>query len=435
MDEVEAGKLSKAEKEKERERKSYNSLYSSWPLPNNVNEMKSFAWGKFTWMDLFRSAIALIIPIAIVGLPLSLLIPSWIAFLIGGALGIPLIIIVNKHMLTGDLPIEERLQIFIKNIGSKNLLSWDKTKMDGHYLETSTQSFVPDVNFEDNFVILNDATGGFSIIKVETDELFSAKYSTQLATLQSYRFLLNNLLNRHGVIPIQIYLKSVKQELGPYVDNATDDLKRVFNLKKNTMYARAYDYRKLMQALDYNIMYHYEYYIIITYREDAEEVGNDTMKSISVKRDQLKEKANPFQKKMKATENIEFQIGDDREKVAKENMKDSNEFSRLKTIAALTKRTEIISNSVSALGGNYSQVEPETLGREEIARLIYDCFNDDDKYTADSVLKQALANKTAIVSTKVYDDCPELFEKPEITAFDNAEKILLQKKQAMTGRQ
>lgn len=405
-------KMTRTEAEKKRQAAATQQLYYTYPLPKNISDMKSYAWGKFTWRDVIASGTAFGVPVFIM-LAFQALIPLWLCVIIGAVIGAPLVFLVNKHHFTGDLPIEERMKIYLDNAGQNNLLSWDKTRQNGRPIETATQSFVPEVEFtDDNFVMLPDGTGGFAVIKLDVDDITMSKPTEVLQIVQGFQETLNSLINNTDCTPVQIYLKAQQRKINGYVDRAISDMYRIREEDKRAMTARALDYASLLMALDNRVEYVYDYYYIITYREDAEDVGNDTMNTMSVRRERMKEKMNPLNKKMKAVEDMDYQIGQDRKASTKEFLKQS-EFGRVRTKAALTKRVTTALNFIGNIGSTRAGVRPILLDQTELAKLFYEFFNETDKYTVDSVLTQAVRPKRALYSMMVYDDFPELFQRPE----------------------
>ena len=116
-------KLTKSEEEKKRQQAAASELFQEWPMPDNVSEMKSFAWGKFTWRDVILSALCLVFPILFM-LGFQAFIPMWLCAVIGAVIGLPFVFLVNKHHFTGDLPIEEIIYcIGIKRKNTMDMLN------------------------------------------------------------------------------------------------------------------------------------------------------------------------------------------------------------------------------------------------------------------------------------------------------------------------
>lgn len=405
-------RLTKSEAEQERQAQAAGRLYRRKKLPKNMSEMKSYAWGRFTWRDLLMSGAALGIPIVLL-LPLQVFIPVWVCVLVGALIGAYPVFLVNRHVLTGDLPIEEKIRIKVGNIGERDLLSWDKTRVGDSYTPYSTQSFVPDVSFtDDGYAILPGNQGGFSAIRIEIDDITKSKYTEQEGIVLAFSALLNRLVTNNECVPIQLYMKAKEQQLDNYVQQAISDTYRASRSGADAMSARAADQARLLYKMDTVVRYMYEYYVIVTYRDDAEDVGNDSMNTFGVKREQLKEKANPFKKQMDATRDVDFKIGDDRAKMAKRYLKEK-QFGYARTVAALEKRTRIVLGALSSMGTAAINVNTELLSKSDMSRLFYDCYNESTKYTTDTLLEQALHPKIALLSDAVYEDFPELFSKPK----------------------
>lgn len=403
--------LQNAEKEKQQEIAASDELLRQYSLPKNISDMKSFAWGRFTWRDVIVGGASFLVPIMLM-MAFQRLIPTYICVLIGVAIGIPFFIIGEKHLFTGDLPIEEKIRIYIENAGASNLLSWDKTKLNGKYVPSSTQSFVPDVFIDKNdYVMVNGGHGGFAIDQIDVEDSTTAKAIQKLSLYNNFKAMLNQCIDSQKEIPIQFYMQATLVPLQNWIANSVEDLKALNNTDKTTMQARAMDYFGVLNALDMQERYTYKYYMITTYRDDAEGVGDKSMNTSSVRREQLKENANPFKKKMDAAAAVDYQIGDDRAKKTKEYLK-ANQFGQLRTKIELDQRLMKTENAVNLIGSNHLGVQARKLKSADISKLFYEFFNATDKYTATPILQQALQPKVALYSKTVYDDFPDIFKNP-----------------------
>lgn len=395
----------RTEKEKEEQETAAEALYISYVLPRNVNDMKDYAWGRFTWRDVIASIAALGIPVVFM-LLFQAFIPQIACVIIGIILGIPPLILVNKHMVTGDLPIEERIKISLHDRGERDLLFWDKTKNNGEYVSTSTQSFMPTISFTDNIAIRPNE-GGFAVVKITVDDMTFQKYTDSLKVLSGFAQFLNALLNDVENIPIQILIKSNQQTLNDYIDRAVDNVTRASMNNKPIMSVRAEDYAAALIDMDSTITYFYDYYIILPYNKDTETVGNDSMKSASVQRERIKEKANPFKRKTGADQ-MDFEIGEDRKKKIREFNRDS-EYGEIRTKQILSMRLQKVLNFIGDIGTTKSEVKAKVLTAKEIAELFYEVYNTQDKYTISSVVEAALNRKDVVFSPDVYRDFPDIF--------------------------
>ena len=419
-------KLTRAEKEKERESQAGAELRQSWPMPPNVSEFKSFAFGKFTVRDLVFVFASEAIPIVLL-MPLQIVLPQWLCIVIGFCLGIPLSFLSLKHIFTGELPIEERVKLALKERGESNVLNWDKTKKNGEYITASTQSFVPDLEFDEDadIVMLPNDKGGFAVIQISVDDMAQSKNSEMLRTVYGFSDMLNRLINSEQCIPIQIMLKAEPKNLGEYISSAVSYYHRIEMEGKPLAAARAMDYTGTLEALDQEVEYHYSYYVVVTYREDAEGVGTQSMKSASTIRKELREKADPLSKKAAQAREMEdqYDIGDDRKAKLREQRR-SAEFGKLITHNKLEQRVAIVMNAISNLGSTHSEVRPRLLNKHEIAKLIYDCYNEEDKNRIDTVIDEALMQKDTMFSTLLYADFPTLFVPPKKKQMTFTESML-----------
>lgn len=406
-------KLTKAEKEKEAQASAANELYYSYPLPANISELKDYAFGMLTWRDVILICACELIPIVLM-LPFMALIPQWLCVLIGALIGAPFSFLSIKHIFTGDLPFEERVKIALSERGKSNLLNWDKTKNpDGTYVDSSTQSFVPRILFtEDKYMLLPGNQGGFAVMELAVDDITQAKNTDLLGVVRSFGRMLDALIQDTDCTPIQIMLKSVPKNLSDYIESAELHANEIRMRGKHIEAARAEDYVALLDSLDKEKAFYYRYYIVVTYREDAENVGNETMNTASVKRARLKEKAvSPLNKKAKVAKQMEFDVGmtEEERKAALREQQKAAEFSPKRTVAALERRVGIVENMCRDLGSSHTAVKPRLLSRHEIAKLIYGCYNTEDKNVVDSIIDQALDEKETMYSPQIYHDYPELF--------------------------
>ena len=402
--------LEKAQREKEFEENAYAELNEHKILPKNISSMKDYAFGKFTWRDVAFVFACELIPVVLT-LPLQAVMPQFLAVFIGLALGAPLSFLSIRHVFTGDLPIEERIKISLGERSQNNLLNWDKTIQDGEYVATSTQSFVPVVEFDENdYIFLPGDKGGFAVLKISVDDMSQAKNSEKLMSLNGFHRMLDALVNDRDCIPIQILLKSVPKNLSEYVNTADECRMRILSENKMVAAVRAADYMGFLQGLDEAVGYYYDYYLVITYREDAEEVGNDTMNSPSVRKKKLSEGKilNPLNKRAQIAAEAEYDIGADRKKQNKELARSAN-FGRLRTQKALDRRVTTVMTMIRDLGNTHTEIRAELLSKHEITKLIFECYNDTDKHTIDAVIGQAMESRSTIYSTNMYQDFPDLF--------------------------
>lgn len=420
---VEEGlKQSKIAREKKQEAEARNQLYRPYMVPKNVSEMNAYVFGKFTVRDILLSGACELLSIALC-MPIAAVAPVWVAVILGACLGIPGVVAVNLHTLKGELPIEQRLKIALKERKEKNLLFWDKTKVDGEYIETSTQSFMPKLEFsEDNFIYLDGGEGGFSVIKVSSTDMAQVKDSELLQVVMNYRSMLDRLLTESDEIPIQIYSRSVPNNLADFISQAELDIQQSEMEGKQIKTARACDYKALLMCFDRSVSFHYEYYVVVTYRKDAEDVGNK-LKSASVFRENVKEKANPFKKKQQNAASVDFEIGEDRGQKLKD-LNRSARFGKTMTKQRLETRTRLVLDAISDLGASRSDVTGKLLDKTEVAKLIHECYNDTDKNVVDAVVGEAIEPRDYILSNLVYEDFPELFTHKEKKKRDKTLKAI-----------
>lgn len=406
-------KLTRAEREKEVQANAAQQLAYSYPLPNNISDMKSFAFGALTWRDVLFLGGSELIPIMIM-MPFSAVMPNWLCMVIGFILGLPLAFLSIKHVFTGDLPVEERVRIAISDRGESNLLNWDKTKKpNGTYIDSSTQSFVPDVEFgEGNIAFLPNNQGGFAVIELSVDDMSQSKNTDIVGTVNSFKRMLDSLIQNIDCTPIQIMLKSTPKNLGTYIEKADERTAHIAMKQKPVAAARASDYANFLVYLDQEKAFYYKYYIVITYREDAEHVAEGTLNTASIRREKIKEKGmNPLNKKAKAAQQIEFEVGmsqEERKQALRERNRDA-EFGKKRTKDALERRVGMAVNMLRDLGSTHTAVKPRLLSKEELAKLVFDCYNSEDKNVIDNVLTQALEHKNTLYSKEMYRQYPELF--------------------------
>ena len=407
-------KLTKAEKEKEQQAAAAEQLYYSYPLPSNISELKDFAFGGLTWRDIICIGACELIPVVLM-LPFGAVIPQWLCALIGALIGLPFSFLSIKHIFTGDLPIEDRVKIAIAERGKSNLLNWDKTKKpDGAYVDSSTQSFVPQLRFvsDKNYFLLPRNQGGFAVLELAVDDITQAKNTDLVGVVNSFKRLLNALIQEEDCTPIQIVLKSVPKNLSGYIETAELHTNEIRMRNRNVEAARAEDYVALLDSLDKEKAFYYRYYIVVTYREDAEEVGNETMMSASNRRKMLQEKAaSPLTNKAKLAKEADFAVGiseEERKAMLKEQQR-ANKFGPLITAKKLERRVMSIEGLCRDLGSSHTAVKPRILTQHDVSKLIYECYNSEDKNVVDAVLDQALIEKDVLYSSQMYKDYPELF--------------------------
>lgn len=410
-------KLTKAEKEKEQQAAAYQQLMYSYPLPDNISEMKSFAFGNFTWRDVILAIGSEFVGIVLM-LPFQFFIPLWLCVIIGALISLPLAFMSIKHVFTGDLPFEERVKIALSEKGQTNLLHWDKTKdTNGRYVGTSTQSFVPEIIFSDeNYSLLPNNEGGFAVIELAVDDISQAKNTDLVGVVNSFKRMLDALIHDADCTPIQIMLKAIPKNLREYIDLADQRSIDIESDEKYMEAERAADYADLLRALDNDHSFYYKYYIVITYRKDAEKVAEDTMNTVSVRRKKMADKGlNPLNKRAKLAADTNFTVGmseEDRHRAMKERNKEA-EFGSLRTREALERRVGATVNMLRDLGSTHTDVKPRLLTQHEIAKLIFDCYNTEDKNVVDDVLEGALQQKDTIYSASMYRNFPELFSLPK----------------------
>lgn len=421
--------------EQEAQRMAQAYLDMSHELPRNLSEMKSFAWGSFTWRDVIVSGVWAGF-FVMLSTPFHGMIGQIPAILIALLLSLPGIYLINQHHFTGDLPIEKRLKIAMDNWGKPDLLVWDKTKMDGAYVGTSTHDFVPAVQFgADGVAILPGNKGGFSVLKINVDDSDHIKPTERAQIQKGFLYLLNRLNTDKNNIPIQIFLKSARQDLSSFVENAENDLFRIEdNDKDGTQLIkreRASNYAQYLQYIANSDRFYYDYYIVVTYREDAEEVGDNSLNSASVIRERNKDKMNPLKKKEQIMENVETELGEDRAAARKEAASQAD-YGEVNTRTMMNSRIETVTQAIKASGTTHSSINAEFLGREEVSKLFFQCYNPDDSRFLDQVISQSVDQKVGIISTEVRRDFPGLFPKPEQEEEDRIET--LQRRGTVMGR-
>ena len=409
-------KLTKAEKEKEQQSAAYQELMYSYPLPENISEMKSFAFGNFTWRDVLLAGGCEAAGIVVL-LPFQFFVPLWLCVIIGVVLGMPLAFMSIKHVFTGDLPFEDRVKISLSEKGQSNLLHWDKTKgVNGKYVDSSTQSFVPEIEFtEDNYSLLPNNEGGFAVIERAVDDITQAKNPDLVGVVNSFKRMLDALIQDTDCTPIQIMLKSIPKNLGEYIDNAVQRSYEIEADGKVIEAERAMDYARMLDMLDNDRSFYHKYYIVITYRKDAEKVAEDTMNTVSVRRKKIADKGlNPLNKRAQLAIDANFTVGmteEERRRAMKEMNKEA-EFGRIRTREALERRVNTAVNMLRDLGSTHTDVKPRLLTQHEIAKLVFECYNSEDKNIVNSVLAGALINKDTIYSAAMYREYPDLFSLP-----------------------
>ena len=200
------------------------------------------------------------------------------------------------------------------------------------------------------------------VVELTVDDMNMAKYTETRQVVNNFNTMLNGLIQDSVCIPIQIMLKSSPKNLSTYIDDAISDADRLEEEGKYIMASRADDYAAMLTDLDQETAYYYDYYIIVTYRKDAEGVGDSTMKSAKVTREQLKEKANPLRKKQELVSNMDFAIGEDRKKKIKE-MSRTSEFGKKRTLAELEHRIQKVYAFLRDMGSTNSEVKPRILSK------------------------------------------------------------------------
>lgn len=408
-------KETQAMQEQQAQREAQAYLDVAYELPKNLSEMKSFAWGQFTWRDVIVSGAILLVMVTLT-LPFHDAIGQIPCLLISIGMALPFIYLANKHHFTGDLPIEQRMKISLDNWGKPDLLVWDKTKMDGVYVGTSTHDFVPAVSFgDDGIAILPGNAGGFSVLKINVDDSDYIKPTERAQIQRGFIYLLNKLNTTSNNIPIQIFLKSSRQDLSSFVENAENDLFRIEdNDKDGTQLIkrdRALNYANYLQYISTSERFYYDYYIVVTYREDAEDAGNDTINSASVRREKMIDSANPMKNKQKVMENVDVDLGEDMAKARREALADAD-FGEVNTRNAMNNRIETVVQAVKASGTTHSSINAEMLDREQVSKLFFQCYNSDDSRFLDKVIEQSVDPKITLTSVEVRRDFPGLFPKP-----------------------
>lgn len=410
-------KLTKAEKEKEIQAAAYQELMYSYPLPENISEMKSFAFGSFTWRDLMFIGGSLLGGIVIT-MPLQTVLPAWLAIIIGVIIGLPFAFLSIKHLFTGDIPFEDRIKIALSERGQSNLLHWDKTKeQNGKYVDSSTQSFVPEIKFtEENYTMLPNNEGGFAVIELAVDDISQAKNTDLVGVVSSFKRMLDALIQDTDCTPIQIMLKSIPKNLKEYISSASQRASEIELTQHYIAAARAEDYAGLLMQLDEDRSFYYKYYIVITYRQDAENVAADTMNTASVRRQKLRDKAtNPLNRRAQAAKDMNFTVGmsEEERKAAMRQRNIESEFGPTRTRDALERRVNTALNFLRDLGSTHTEVKPRLLSQHDIAKLIFECYNSDDKNVVDTILDGALIDKETLYSSAMYREHPDLFALPK----------------------
>lgn len=405
-----------AAQERAREREAESVLEMSYPLPPNASEMQSYAWGTFTWRDIVFSGSALLV-MFLLTTPISAMFGQVAQVIATILLAAPIIFVAMRHHFTGDLPVEKRLQIALENRGKPDLMVWDKTIRDGKYVETSTHDFVPRVHFRsDGFITLPGEKGGFSVLKVICDDSNHVKATEQLQLMLGFNDMLNGLLAKEQNVPIQILLKATRQNISRYVEDAEDCLDRI---RKNDVDStqlmkaeRARDYLAYMDAMADEARFFHDYYVVVTYREDAEDVGNDSLKSGGVMKQRLRDKANPFAKGDSLAANVEVEIGQDREE-AIANARASARFGEVGTVDALNKRVDIVKQAIDRSKTTHTSISSEVMSEDEVSKLFFQCYNNDSDRLLDEVVKQSIDDKPVLVSELARRDFPDLFPRVE----------------------
>lgn len=123
----------------------------------------------------------------------------------------------------------------------------------------------------------------------------------------------------------------------------------------------------------------------------------------------------------------------ERKQMLKETAREA-EFSPQRTKLALERRVGTVINTFRDLGSTHTAVKPRLLNKHEIAKLVFECYNSEDKNIIDSVLNGALEEKTTLYSKQMYKDFPQLFPRPTKKKSLNATEQI-QKAGALRTRQ
>ena len=398
--------------EREREREAEAVLEMSYPLPPNVSEMQSFAWGTFTWRDIIVSGSALLVMFLLMT-PVGAMFGQVAQIIAAILLAAPIIFVAMRHHFTGDLPVEKRLKIAVDNVGKPDLMVWDKTMKDGKYVATSTHDFVPRVKFRsDGFVTLPGDEGGFSVLKVVCDDSNHVKATEQLQLMLGFNDMLNGLLAKEQNVPIQILLKATRQNISRYVEDAEDCLERIRRNDTNRTQLmkaeRARDYLAYIDGIADEARFFHDYYVVVTYREDAEDVGNDSLKSGGVAKQRMKDKMNPFAKGDSLAANVEVDIGQDRAEAIAE-ARASARFGEVGTVDALNKRVDLVKQAIDRSKTTHTSISSEVMSEDEVSKLFFQCYNNDSDRLLDAVVQQSIDEKPVLVSELSRRDFPDLF--------------------------
>ena len=194
---------------------------------------------------------------------------------------------------------------------------------------------------------------------------------------------------------------------------------------------RALNYANYLQYISTSERFYYDYYIVVTYREDAEEAGNDTINSAGVRREKFKDSANPMKNKEKVMNNVEGELGEDMAVKRKEALANAD-FGEINTRNAMNNRIETVVQAVKARGTTHSSINAEMLTREQVSKLFFQCYNSDDSRFLDKVIDQSIDPKVSLTSVEVRRDFPGLFPKPEIEKEDRF--ATLQQRGTVMGR-
>lgn len=432
---ADAVKQQQLAEEHEAERRADMQLSSAYELPKNISDMKSFAWGMFTWRDVIVSG-GIFMVFFVLSLPFHGVIGQIPAIIVAAVCSLPFIFLAIRHHFTGDLPIEDRIMIAVDNFGKSNLLVWDKTKGENGYVGTSTHDFVPAVNFgADDLVMLPGNKGGFSVFQVVCDDSDFVKQTERVHMRNGFCYMLNKLVNENENIPIQILLKADRQNIDSFIEAAESDLFRIEDTNARAtpqlMKAeRARDYVGYLSLIANWDVFYYDYYVIVTYREDAEEVGNESLKSASVTRERIKDNMNPLKEQQKAAANVETDIGEDRAAALARSRHDAP-YGEFNTRNALNNRNAVVSAAIERSRTTHTSITARPLTKNEISKLFFQCYNSDSDRLLDAVIDQSILPKPAVYSQDVVRDFPELFPPKQQRQVDRT--MLAQQRGAITG--
>jgi hypothetical protein len=385
VDEIYEERLAREEENREAaEQEAYNDLYSPAFLMRPTDAMKAYVWGSFTVRDIVCLAISFGPPLLIVyALTGGTNIP---ALIIGALFGIPMAALTLSHkFIPLQKPIEERVKRYFANKKKAKSLVWDKTRdSSGDFTMTSTQRAVPVITFDNrnHAFVHSDGTGGFCALKVTAQDQGTMSYAELDEAYSAFATMLNVLLDSVREIPIQIFVKSRRVDVAMYVQQAKERAEYNASVERKCTMLRARKHAQMLSMLGSDAvsgaipLYSYEYYIIVIYRSDCEEVGNDTLEDFRVKRERMKEGMNPLAKKAKEAEAAQMSaidIGKSKDELAKE-MNERAKWSDAAVAQELDNRKRRILETLHRAGGSLRMTE---VGTAELARLIYGAYHAD----------------------------------------------------------